>query len=187
MNKIIICGPSGVGKTTVISDILEKNQDFELSISYTTRKMRNLEKDGVEYRFVSLKKFDEMKKNKEFVETEFIFNNYYGTKKHDELKNIIFNVDLAGMKNLKKIYPESISFLIAPPSLEVLKNRLNQRNEVCPHRALSFLILHDYSIFDYILCNENISQTSQNIINIMNLHQNQTANKLLCRSFFVGV
>ena len=169
-----------VGKTTIISDILEKNENFELSISYTTRKMRDLEEDGVEYKFISLAKFNEMKENKEFLETEFIFNNYYGTKKPSELKNIIFNVDLAGMKNLKKIYPESISFLIIPPSLEALKNRLNQRNEICPHRALSFSILHDYSIFDYIICNENISQTSQNIINIINLHQNQTSNKFLC-------
>lgn len=182
MSKIIICGPSGVGKTTVISEILEKNLNFELSISYTTRKMRNLERDGVEYRFISLEKFDEMRKNGEFVETEFIFNNYYGTKKHDESANIIFNVDLAGMKNLKKIYPESMSFLIIPPSLEALKHRLNQREETCSDRALSFSILQDYFLFDYVVCNQDICQTAQNILNIINLQENQRANKMLCKN-----
>ncbi len=142
MNLIlVICGPAGIGKTTVCDRLL---QDFDDSLSRvittTTRKPRSGEEAGKDYFFITVKKFKNLIEKNSFLEHELIHGNYYGTRKESvfgEIKksqNILINIDVKGARNLSKAISKSsdfngkmVSIFLKPSSLEVLKERLNQR------------------------------------------------------------
>jgi len=132
---VIISAPSGAGKTTIIRYLLEKRLNLEFSVSATTRQPRSNEKNGREYYFLSVPEFIKRVKNNEFVEWEEVYKNcYYGTLKSeiDRIwsmgKHILFDVDVKGGINLKKIYEhKAISVFIMPPSIRELEKRLHLR------------------------------------------------------------
>ena len=104
---VILSSPSGVGKTTITKKIQQKYQNFKISISSTTRSPRSNEVDGIDYYFVSKKKFEEQIKNDEFYEYAKIFENYYGTLKKNvdsifKKNDILFDIDWQGTKQLSK-------------------------------------------------------------------------------------
>ena len=104
---VILSSPSGAGKTTISKKIQQKYQNFKISVSHTTREPRSNEVDGVDYHFVSKKKFEELISNNEFYEYAKIFENYYGTLKHNVDENIkkndiIFDIDWQATKQLSK-------------------------------------------------------------------------------------
>ena len=131
---IVISAPSGSGKTTLINLLRKEYPHFVFSISATTRPPRGRETDGVEYFFLTEDEFKEKVKNREFVEHKTVYGNSYGTLKKfvDDLINdgtsVIFDVDVQGGLAIKEVYPDdSVMIFIYPPSLEILKNRLEQR------------------------------------------------------------
>lgn len=134
---VILSGPSGAGKSTIVNSLLQ-NEDFNLtfSISATSRKKRDDEQNGVNYHFLSIDDFKSKIEEDRFLEWEEVYKNqYYGTLKNDverllsEGKNIIFDIDVMGGINIKRHYKDSaITIFIAPPSLDVLEERLNNRN-----------------------------------------------------------
>jgi guanylate kinase len=132
---VIISAPSGAGKTTIVNCLLTKGIDLEFSISATTRKPRGREKNGKEYYFISVEDFKEKIKNKEFTEWQEVYKDqFYGTLKSEiqriwaDKKHVIFDVDVKGGINLKKIFgPKAISIFIMPPSVKEIEKRLQRR------------------------------------------------------------
>ena len=122
---IILSGPSGVGKGTIVKKLLKKGS-FALSISCTTRAPRKGEKDGVSYFFISKQKFSDMVEEGGFLEYSNHFDNFYGTPKafvEEQLKthDVILEIEVDGALQAKKAHPESILIMILPPSVEELK------------------------------------------------------------------
>ena len=129
MNKlIVISGPSGVGKGTIVNELLKKG-DYALSVSCTTRAPRSGETEGVSYFFITKEKFLSMIEEDGFLEYDNHFENYYGTpkdfvEKQLQTKNVILEIEVNGAFQAKKSYPEAILIMIVPPSMAELKSRL---------------------------------------------------------------
>lgn len=135
MSKLIaISSPSGGGKTTIVKEMLQKFPELKFSVSATTRAMRENEKNGKEYFFITKNNFENAIKNNELVEYEEIYGNYYGTLKSEIdktvllNKNMLFDVDVKGALSIKKCFPNlTTTIFISPPSISVLKDRLINR------------------------------------------------------------
>jgi guanylate kinase len=181
-SMIIISGPSGVGKSSIMKNILsDKNLKFFESISYTTRNPRKGEENGVHYNFVTKEKFQEMINNNEFLEFKTVHENSYGTplKILDKLKegsNIILDIDYQGVLEISKniaIINKAINaginlikIFILPPSLEILEERLKKRNDMDnitqEKRIKCALEEIKYSVhYDFILTNDDLDKTTK--------------------------
>ena len=127
---IVISGPSGVGKDSVITKMRHLDPSISLSVSATTRSPRFGEQDGIDYHFLSKEEFEKKIENSEFLEYAKYCGNYYGTFKHPIQKainsgrRIILKIDVQGAEKVRSIYPNCFSVFILPPSLEELKERI---------------------------------------------------------------
>ena len=177
---IIISAPSGAGKSTLVRYLLSQNLNIRFSISATSRKPRGEEKNGVEYYFLSPDEFRDKIANEEFLEYEEVYpDKFYGTLKsevdriNDEGNNVIFDVDCIGGLNIKKIYGEkALSIFIMPPSLEVLRERLEKRgtetSEVIERRLSKAEFEMSYaSQFDTIVRNDDYDRARAEILKIV--------------------
>lgn len=163
---IVVSAPSGAGKTTLCSAILKSLDSIAFSISYTTRKPRGGEVDGVDYYFVSEERFKEMIERGEFAEWAVVHGNYYGTSRKtiDDLMerniDVLLDIDVQGAKQIKALYPEAVLVFIMPPSFEELKKRLYTRGaenlELRLRRA--FEEMREYSFYDYVIINDNLER-----------------------------
>lgn len=130
---IVVSGPSGAGKGTVLRELMSKHDGFVYSISATTRKPRNEDKEGVTYFFMSKDKFRELIKNGGLLEYATYNDNYYGTprrfveEKISDGKNVILEIEVQGAMQIKKLFPEALLVFITPESFEVLSERLHSR------------------------------------------------------------
>jgi len=174
--SIIISSPSGAGKTTITKKILKKVKKSYLSISCTTRKPRESEKNAVDYFFISKKKFINFKKKKKFLEYAKVYENFYGTLNSEVVKNlkknkiVLFDVDWQGARSIKKkIFKNCYSFFLLPPSIKILKQRLLKRHSIDPHTALKRLstakkdIAH-WTEYDYVFINDNLDKCVSSIL-----------------------
>lgn len=163
----VISGSSGVGKGTVIKGFLEKNPDFKLSISYTTRAKRESEINGVNYFFVSKEEFLQGVTNDEFLEWAEFSENYYGTKKSfvqkclSEGKNLILEIETQGALQIKEKMPEAVLIFIAPPSYQDLEFRLRNRqteSEEAIQKRLDFVKMEikNSQHYDYKIVNDEL-------------------------------
>ena len=133
---VILSSPSGAGKTTLVKKI-SSNKKFKISISHTTRKPRPNEKNGKDYFFINNKEFKKLIKNNKFLEYAKVFKNYYGSlkanviKKLEKNKNVIFDIDWQGTKQIKnkRLKYKIISIFILPPSKKELYKRLLNRDQ----------------------------------------------------------
>jgi guanylate kinase len=165
---IVLSSPSGAGKTT-LSKLLSKQNNYYISVSYTTRKPRINEIDSQDYHFVSEEKFKSLIKNNEFLEYAKVFNNYYGTVKSSVINNLnkgkklIFDIDWQGTEQIKKkkLQYKLITFFILPPSKKVLFERLSNRDMkdklIVEERMKQFSkdVLH-WNNYDYVVINDNL-------------------------------
>ena len=130
----IISGPSGTGKTTLCSAVLNRFPEMLFSVSYTTRKPRNEEKSGVDYHFIKKRDFKDKIKDGKWAEWAEVHGNYYGTsaqlldKGLDSGRDILLDIDVQGTIRLLERYPESVTIFLMPPSIEELKRRLKFRD-----------------------------------------------------------
>ena len=134
---IILSAPSGCGKTTILTRLLKRHPDWVRSVSVTTRPPRPEERNGKDYEFVSVREFQSFQKKGEFLESAEIFSHFYGTRKRkieDEIKlgkTVLLAIDIQGARNIRKFLMEKIpliSIFILPPSIPVLRERLEKRN-----------------------------------------------------------
>ena len=192
-NKIIIISsPSGAGKTTLCKMILKKNKNVMLSISYTSRNKKLNEIEGKDYYFVNRDKFIKLKKNNFFIEACNNFNNYYGSpikniKKSNLLnKNILFDIDWKGARKIRKKFDKKdiIDIFILPPSVKELRKRLIKRGrdsnkEINLRLSYALEEIKHFNEYNYVLVNQNIHNTANDIINIIKYHELIKANKKL--------
>ena len=130
----VISGASGVGKSTILKQVMAKRPNLQFSVSATSRAPREGEVNGVQYFFISEDAFRQMIEQGAFVEYDYHMNNYYGTLKSEifnktQQGDMILDVEPVGALRVKEIYPDAVLIYIAPPSLEVLQTRLRERND----------------------------------------------------------
>ncbi len=161
---LIVCGPSGVGKTSLCDALLERRRRLTLSVSFTTRPRRGEEVDGTDYNFIEKERFEALREERKFAEWAEVHGNYYGTpvsvieEAWDEGRDLLFDIDYQGARQLKERYPDATAVLIAPPDLKTLEQRLRGRDtdsdDVIKGRlAAARHELEQYPLFDYIVEN----------------------------------
>lgn len=166
----VISGSSGVGKGTVLKGFLDRNPEFKLTISYTTREKRDGEIEGINYFFVSKEEFIKSIENGEFLEWAEFSGNYYGTKKEfvqkslEKGRNLILEIDTQGAIQIKKALPNSVLIFITPPSYQDLEFRLRNRkteSEEAIAKRLEFvrIEMENSIFFDYQLVNDKLENT----------------------------
>jgi len=164
----IVSAPSGSGKSTLVARLLAEVPDLVFSISYTTRKPRGGEQNGVEYFFVSESVFKEMIDEGQFVEYARVFDHYYGTAQHTvetaliQGKDMLLDIDTEGAAQVRAKIPDAVSIFILPPSFEVLHERLVRRqldNDETIQKRLrwaSQVEVYQFQNYDYVIINEDI-------------------------------
>ena len=181
---VILSSPSGAGKTTLVN-LLAKKNNFEISVSHTTRKPRLNESSGKDYYFVSDQEFKRLIKNDEFLEYAKVFNNYYGTTRTpviDRLnkgKNVLFDIDWQGADQIKNknLDFKLITFFILPPSKQILYERLSNRDMkdklIVEERMKQFErdVLH-WINYNYVVINDDLDLCYDKIQNLINAEIN---------------
>ena len=181
---IILSSPSGAGKTTLVKKLSELD-NYEISISHTTRQPRPNETQEEDYFFVSEEKFKRLIKNEEFLEYAKVFKNYYGTTrtpvidKLNKSKNVLFDIDWQGADQIKnkKLDYKLITFFILPPSKEILFERLSNRHIkeklIAEERINQFErdVLH-WINYDYVVINDDLDSCFLKIKNLISAEIN---------------
>ena len=178
-NLIIISAPSGSGKTTLCRSIQEEVSQIKWSVSYTTRKIRKMEKNGIDYQFISASIFRKLIDKSFFAEWEKVHGFYYGTSR-DSINNTIQNnemllleMDVKGALAIKKLYPnKTFSIFITPPSVDHLRNRLQKRGADSNYRINIRLQrfkeeMKYASKFDFNLLNQDLVTAKNKLLDII--------------------
>jgi guanylate kinase len=173
----IISAPSGAGKTSLVHAVVATLPDVVVSVSHTTRKMRDGEVDGKDYHYVDEPHFQEMIANDEFLEHASVFGNRYGTSKQqiqDQLlsgKDVILEIDWQGARQIRQLMSGCKSIYILPPSIQALRDRLHSReqdsDDVIESRMREAVseMMH-YAEFDYIVINDDFDQAREELASI---------------------
>jgi guanylate kinase len=178
-SMIILSSPSGVGKTTLVK-LLSKEDNYNISVSHTTRKPRPKEINGTDYHFVDQIEFQRLIHNDEFLEYAKVFNNFYGTTRTSVIqnledgKNVLFDIDWQGADQIKnkKLNYRLITFFLLPPSKEILYQRLSNRDMkdklIVEERMQQFDrdLLH-WINYDYVIINDNLERCYKKIKNLI--------------------
>jgi len=169
--------PSGAGKTSLVSALLQAEPAVELSISYTTRAARTGEVDGQHYHFVDHATFQSMIAAGDFLEYAEVYGNFYGTSvrwlqsRLEEGRDILLEIDWQGAEQVRKVFPEALGIFILPPSIEELERRLRGRGtdteEVILRRLASARSEIDkVAEYDYIVVNDDFERARLDLISI---------------------
>lgn len=178
-NLVIITAPSGSGKTTLCKEILKKEDRVQFSVSHTSRKMRQNEKNGIDYYFVTNKEFLNGIDRDEFVEWNYHFDCYYGTSKSEIKKSrdkkipILLELDVKGALAIQKLYQnQTVSIFVEPPSINDLKVRLEKRGSDSEKIILKRLQRIEFELshksnFDFTVVNDKLEVATNEILEII--------------------
>lgn len=186
MNKerflLVVSGPSGSGKDTVINHLAENYDNIVISVSATTRPMRHGEKDGENYFFLSQEDFEQKIKNNEFLEYANYCGNYYGTlisevdKRISNGKTVVLVIEVQGAANVKRIYPNCTTVFIRPPSYEELSRRLHGRgtedeDKIAARLKRAVEEMEYAADYDFVVVNDTIEHCAKEISTVLKLRQ----------------
>lgn len=174
---VILSGPSGCGKSTICRRLLEMPRVW-LSVSATTRARRPGEVDGVDYYFLSREEFERRIAEGKFIEYAYFFDNYYGTPIEPVLEKVaegyicVLEIDICGQEILKRKGVSCISIFIAPPSLEVLEQRLRARStegeaEIAKRLGRAREEMERASLYDYVVVNDDLDRAVEEVYRII--------------------
>jgi guanylate kinase len=174
----IISAPSGSGKSTLVARLFQDVEGLRFSVSYTTRKPRGAEKDGVDYCFISRGEFEERLKKDEFLEYASVFGNYYGThisaleQAERDGKDLILDIDVQGAAQLKQKLPEAVTIFVLAPSRQILEQRLRARSEdpdaVIVRRLNDAASeIRNYDRYDYVVVNDDLAKSAKTLAAIV--------------------
>lgn len=175
----VISGPSGTGKGTVCGEILKnKDNNLFLSVSTTSRDVREGEIPGITYNYTTPENFRAMAENGDMLEWAVYGGNYYGTPKKDvtdklnEGKNVLLEIDVQGALNVKKSYNDAVLLFIAPPSVSELKRRLEERGRETEEQIDERIKIAEFELgnahkYDYIVINDDLQTCSATVSNII--------------------
>ena len=178
----IIAAPSGGGKSTLCREVLKRFPDMRYSVSYTTRKRRRGEQDGVDYHFINKRDFKGGIKAGKWAEWAVVHGNYYGTSVDflaDGLaagRDILLDLDVQGTRQILAHYPNSVAIFILPPSLKVLHDRLKARGTDSAESIAMRLKnaekeIAQQDLFHHIIINERLSEAVQELISIIHKYR----------------
>ncbi|MDR0308584.1 MAG: guanylate kinase [Coriobacteriales bacterium] len=164
----VVSGPSGAGKGTLLARVLSAADNFALTVSATTRKPRKGEKDGVQYYFLSEEKFDELIRDDRLLEWASVHGAYYGTLKSEVKRhlaaglNVVLEIDLQGARQIRAKMPEAVLIFIMPPSIEVLRSRLEKRGtesseQITRRLETARLEIQSADEFDTVIVNDDLA------------------------------
>jgi guanylate kinase len=174
LNYYAFSAPSGAGKTTIIKALLEKYDNLAVSVSATTRPMRKGEIDGVDYYYISKEQFQQYITEDKFIEYEQVHHDFYGTLKNtvqdllDAGKTVLFDIDVNGALRIKEKYPETVLMFIKPPTIEILIERLKNRQSETEATLKKRLQRIDYEyskaeLFDYVVINDDLQKAIKDV------------------------
>ncbi len=174
----VISGPSGVGKGTVVGKVLESLDNVYLSVSATTRQMREGEKEGVNYFFKTKNEFQEMIDTNQFLEWAEFAGDFYGSPKFNINnylscgKDVILEIEIQGAKQIKKKCPDSVLIFLAPPSFEELEARLIKRKTESIEKVKIRLKkakeeMNETKLFHYLVVNDDLKEAVDNVLGII--------------------
>jgi guanylate kinase len=191
----VFAAPSGAGKTTLVHAVVTKRPELRFSISYTTRKPRKNEADGVDYLFVTEKKFMQLRDEGEMLEYAKVFDNYYATSRSQvekhlaDNRNVILEIDWQGAQQVRESMPECVTIFILPPSVEELERRLRDRRtdsaEVIERRLRDALSdMSHWTEFDHVIINDDLNQAIADLEDVLdgNGEASATSNVALRRA-----
>ena len=173
----VFSGASGVGKSTVLSQVMSRREDLRFSVSATTRAPRPGEQDGVNYYFVSKEQFLDMIEKNEFLEYDAHMDNYYGTPKgqlEEKLKvgHVVLDIEPNGAFAVRKARPDAVLIFIAPPSMEELERRLRSRGDT-PEEQIKLRLaraqweMEQSEQYNYVVNNDRVETCADRILNII--------------------
>ena len=174
----VFAAPSGAGKTTLVHAVVTKHPELRFSISYTTRKPRRNEADGVDYLFVTREEFMRLRDEGELLEYASVFDNFYATSRSQvekhlaDNRNVILEIDWQGARQVRQSMPEAVTVFILPPSVEELERRLRDRRtdapEVIERRLRDALSdMSHWDEFDYVIINDDLNQAVADLEDVL--------------------
>ncbi|MDH5454833.1 MAG: guanylate kinase [Gammaproteobacteria bacterium] len=174
----VFAAPSGAGKTTLVHAIVTKHPELRFSISYTTRKPRRNEADGVDYRFVTKAEFMRLRNAGEMLEFASVFDNYYATSRSQveahlaEDRSVVLEIDWQGARQVRESMPDCVTIFILPPSVEELERRLRDRRtdapEVIERRLRDALSdMSHWDEFDHVIINDDLNQAIADLEDVL--------------------
>lgn len=174
----VISAPSGAGKTSLVKALLEKTEGIGVSVSHTTRAMREGEQDGFDYHFIDKSKFEKMVEESAFLEHAQVFDNFYGSAianieaKLTQGEDVILEIDWQGAEQVRKQLPYSVNIFILPPSQAALEERLRGRgqdsNEIIARRMRDAKSeTSHYAEYDYLVVNDDFEQALKELQSIV--------------------
>lgn len=178
----VISAPSGAGKTSLVAEMLRNDEKLGVSVSHTTRPMRDGEQNGVNYHFVSREEFEAMIGRGDFLEHADVFGNYYGTSHvwvREALatgRDVILEIDWQGAEQVRRLMPECVSIFIVPPSASILRERLTGRgtdsSEVVERRLAEAVEECRHAVeFDYLVVNDRFDVALADLLAIARTHR----------------
>jgi len=177
-NIFIISAPSGAGKSTLIHLLLAQIPSLFFSISHTTRAARPGEREGVDYFFISQEKFEEMIHTNQFLEWAKVHGSYYGTSREmlersaSDGRDLILDIDVQGAAQVRKALPQALSVFILPPSYEILRSRLMQRQKDSAEQVEKRLVaarkeIEHWREYEYIVINEDLNEAFESLSSLV--------------------